>query len=437
MTSRGETMKTGLLAKAAASFAAPGVHADPALRLLIILAITLGLASTSRAEGSYDSGLNQPLFQYTTTSFSTNSGIAPNIPRPLYVDILNSGEVLNIHACGADNDDDIDIEIWSGDGTTQVGSTYQIQETTDAGHVDCSDTFTGNLTNPLQISGLSVGTYQIRFTTLTTDTSSEGFFLNRYNIAVNNGSTTIDPQAAEGRVWSYRIAFFTGDYTQATSTDANYIVVVDSGFSGTYYLWQLDLDDFAGYRYELMANNLGVDSPNDDGNNVAGVSVCMDGQTPSAGSACASIGSTADVKNHVSPMYKMYLNQPEKNYPAPEQNPEITNFYFIDSDNEDNTISPSTSSGVQDSGTFNFTTNLETNGTYELIIDTDGSGTFGSGDVYLRGIANPGDNTIIWDGHDNQGTALGVGNYPCHHLHPNRRIPFRRDRCGDQRRLIG
>lgn len=382
------------------------------VRIFILILFSIIFGTKLLAEGSYHTGMNQPLFQYTTTSFSLNSGIEANIPRPLYVDVLNSGEVVNIHACGEDNDDDIDIEIWSEDGTTQIGSTFQIRNTTDAGHVDCADTFAGNLTNPIQVNGLAVGTYQVRFTTLTADTGSAGFFLNRYNIAVNNGSTTINPQNQEGRVWTYRIAFFSGAFAQSASTDADYTVVVDSGYTGSYYLWQLDLDDFSGYRYEIMANNLGVDSPNDDGSIVAGLSVCMDGITPAtAGANCGGIGSAADVKNQVSPLYKMYLNFPAKSYPAPTQTPEVTNFYFIDDDNEDNTISPGSTTGVQDIGTFNFTTNLETNGTYELIIDVDGSGTYGAGDVFLRGLALPGVNTVIWNGQDNTGTPLPVGNY--------------------------
>ncbi|NEQ30610.1 MAG: hypothetical protein F6K04_06360 [Leptolyngbya sp. SIO4C5] len=62
---------------------------------------TLGLGlwqSPAQAEGSYQMGLNQWLFEYD----AANSFITAPSERPIYVNILNSGEVINVSLCGND-----------------------------------------------------------------------------------------------------------------------------------------------------------------------------------------------------------------------------------------------------------------------------------------------------------------------------------------------
>jgi hypothetical protein len=58
------------------------------------------------AEGTYQIGPNnggksyQGLFEYDSNYASADSGLVPAINRPIYVDIVQAGEVINISACG-------------------------------------------------------------------------------------------------------------------------------------------------------------------------------------------------------------------------------------------------------------------------------------------------------------------------------------------------
>ncbi len=337
------------------------------------------------AEGSWQVGLYQGLTHEQKLRDYVKSG-----NKPIYVDILNPNEVINIHVCGEANGDSIAIEVYDPSGA-------EITTGTGTGHIDRNDNFDHLLTTPRQYIAPSVGTYQIR---LKNTTNSERP-LGRFDITVTPTATNPDPRLKLGRVWTDYWSFVTKEgYAEDTSTDADFYAVAKGGFTDTYYVWKLDLNNLVGNSYKIVANTIGVKSPNPAGNNVSGLSVP---QAPEG-------------VNSVDPLYPIYLSYPAKSFPSPTTQPTIQNARFIDNANKDSSISPSATTGVQDKGNFIFDTNLTssggiTGGIYAITIDTNKNGQYGAGDVLLMGSAVPGTNTVEWGGKDNDGNWVPVGNY--------------------------
>jgi CshA-type fibril repeat protein len=403
----------------------------------VILALLVILVTASHekvfAEGSWQMGLfetdtinhAQPLLDYQSNCYGASSGLRKdplaNRTRPIYVDILNANEVINIYACGSNTTDQVTVEIYQTSGPpnfttgTQVHTTT-ITSTTDAGYVAPNDDFNHLLYDPsvpttpppIQYTA-GVGTYEIRLSNDSQNTDDPDYddYLKRFDITVTpNATTAVDPRVNSGRVWAYRWAANTYHFTEAYSTDADFFAVADGGFTNTYYIWKLDLNNFAGFMYEIVANNMGVNSPNPAGENVAGLSVPMGPD------------SADPPENSVDPLYPIYLSYPAYPFtladPNGAQKPGLTSFTFRaeGSTPDDNTISPAFTSGVQDKGIFEFTTNLTDVGVYSLIIDTNRDNTFGAGDVLLMGEVAAGvTNSVTWDGKDNSGNFVAVGAY--------------------------
>lgn len=333
-----------------------------------------------RAEGSWQMGLFEGL-SYRQPLYETNANANRSVLR---VDILNPGEVINVLACGSNNNSNIRVLMYDPFGAL-------VYNTTAGPNVDCEDPFTSTF-NPAAVNAHqhvtnTTGVYEIHLANL------NGTFLRRFDVTVtNNVNDAIDPQENGGRLWSDYWYFWAGSFAQSASTDADLYVVADGGFTGTYFVWKLDLNNFAGYGYGLKGNKLGVVSPNAAGDVVAGMSV------PSAG-------------NSIVEEFPIYLSYPEKNYPEPTQTFSVSELEFIDEDNTDNAI---TSGG---SGTFSFTTDFTGEAVYEIIIDTGSptgggpDGVYGQGDVFLRSNAVPGVNSTQWDGTDNNGDPVPLGAY--------------------------
>jgi len=143
-------------------------------------------------------------------------------------------------------------------------------------------------------------------------TNNNGTFLIRYDISVTDAvADIIDPRIAAGRVWSRYWYFNAGSYAVDFATDANLYVVADGGFTGTFFTWRLDFNNFAGFVYSLRANDLGVNSPNANGDVVAGMSV------PSAGNATQEL-------------FPIYLGYPARNFPEPVGGVNVSGLSFID-----------------------------------------------------------------------------------------------------------
>lgn len=378
--------------------------------LKLWLALPLCLPGLAVAEGSWQFGLSegathaQPLFEYDNNYNASATGLQPE-SRPLYVDLVAGSEVINISLCGTADDDDIRIEIWDEAGSTQLNTTF----TSTSGNVSCNDSFAGTLATPYQFSPGAAGTYQVRV--FNDAGNGENGVFERFDVTVTgSASDAVQPSADQGRLWATRWAFrcnagnvcFSDDY----STSADLYAVVDGGFANGYYVWQLDLDSFAGYAYEITANSIGLNSPNPDGTIVAALSACIDSDTPSGG-----CGNVSGNRNSVSAIYPIYTSDPALPYPRPTETPRISNFRFLDDAGVDDSISPNDTLTIQDTGNFLFTTNLVTEGTYTIVIDISDDGVYGAGDVVLTGIANAGDNSVNWNGRDNTGAAIPNGSY--------------------------
>jgi len=293
-------------------------------------------------EGTWQLGLSegasheQPLFEYDNNFNNDATGLEP-YPRPLYVDILSDTEVINISLCGTQNTDDIRIEVWDEAGTTQLNTTY----TNTGSNITCNNDLTGTLGTPYQFTPGSADTYQLRFFN-DSGNGGAGVF-RRFDVTVTpDVSTPVDPQLNQGRLWGYRWAFIClggivpnqDCYGDESSISSNLYAVVDGGFDDSYYVWQLDLDHFAGYAYELVANAIGLNSPNPDGVVVAGLSACIDtDDDPSDG-----CGAVSGNRNNVTPAYKIYSSDPAVSYPRPSTAPEISDFRFLNMAGVDDSI---------------------------------------------------------------------------------------------------
>lgn len=338
-----------------------------------------------RAEGTWQMGLfeGSTHLQYL---YETNTGSGYN---DFNVDILAAGEVINVHTCGLRNTDNIRVQIVNSSGAS-------VYDNTAPGTIcdsDLNTTFDPAVTNPHQYTAAAADTYTVRMF------NQNGTYLSRYDVTVTDTtSDLVDPRADVGRVWSLYWRFNASTYAVENSTSANLYVVADGGFIGTYFVWRLDLNNFAGFVYSLTANDLGVNSPNAVGDVVAGISV-------------------PTTNNTVQPKYPIYLSYPEKSYPRPVGGVNVSGLGFVDNEGEDSGISPGTTSTIQDSGAFTFTTDLTTTGVYEIVIDNSSpsggapDGVYGQGDIFLRGNALPGLNTVVWSGEDNNGNVIPMGAY--------------------------
>ncbi len=348
--------------------------------MLISLFVLLTASMQARAEGSWQMGLFEGL-SFRQPLFETNANSNRSILR---VDILSPGEVINVLVCGINNNNNVRVLMYDPAGTL-------VYNTTDTANVDCNDPFTSTfdpaVVDAHQYVTTTTGAYEVHLTNF------NGNRLERFDVTVtNNVNEVIDPRAAGGRLWSDFWYFWAGSFGQERSTDADLFVVADGGFVGTYFIWKLDLNNFAGFGYGLKANSLGVNSPNAAGDTVAGLSV------PSAG-------------NSITEQYPIYLNYPALDFPLPTESFSVTDLVFLDDQQIDSAI---TAGG---DGAFHFSTDYSSTAVYEIIIDISSpggggpDGVFGQGDVFLRGTAFPGDNVVPWDGRDNNGNNVALGAY--------------------------
>jgi large repetitive protein len=332
------------------------------------------LSAPARAEGTFQVGLNQPFVETNATAPGAASS------RDILVDIVTAGEVINISACGATDTNTLAFVIETPTGA--ILPTYT--PTALAGKILCANPMTAPITTPYRYTTTTAGRYKLRLINVTAAN------FNRFDVTVTaNTSINPDPTNAtgiKGRVSSLAWQYSTGAYSLASATNANYYVLTPGGYPGTNYVWQLDLNALAGNGYSIAANNKGVDAPR------SGFSTDVTG-------------------NSVVAQFQNYINYPAIAGPPPSSAPAVTGFRFIDNAGQDYAISPGNTTGVQDSGFFQFTAPVD-NATYSISIDVNKNGIFGdAGDVRLTGNVTNGFNSIAWDGKNNSGVVLPIDSY--------------------------
>lgn len=354
-----------------------GDHYRALIASLTIAIISLFPTTAAFAEGSAQIGLTQRLLDFDQ---GLAQGYATDMESAsLYIDIVAETEVINISACGATDTDALTIEIFDATDTSVFTASLA------AGNVGCNDPMTSPLTNPVRYTATMTGTHRIVLQN-TASASFGGSLFERYDISVTPDTVTNpDPSVAAGRLWAYSWNFNASSFDEVDATDADYFVLVPGGRANTNYTWLLDLNNLAGFGYNIVANELGVDAPN------SGYS------TPTSG-------------NSVSYNFPVYTGVPSIANPEPVDPPSVTNLRFIDNSGVDRGISPGTTIGVQDDGVFEFDSDVT--GTYAIFIDIDQNGTFGNaGDVLLLGTTVVGLNSIAWNGRDALGNILADGIY--------------------------
>jgi len=189
--------------------------------------------------------------------------------------------------------------------------------------------------------------------------------------------------ASLGRLFSTRWQLNTGSFDEDAAANGSYYALVPGGGEGQTGVIELALRGLSGFSYRIGANSTGVAGTR------AGRSVLVSG-------------------NSFAPEYAMYLNPPAvANFQSTA--PVVTNFSYSSGAQSCDWIAPGGSEGV-----FSFGSNVT--GTYHLICDANGDGSFNrvdNEDVLLVGVASPGVNTVTWNGRDNSGVPVAIGQHLC------------------------
>ena len=333
-------------------------------KVVMLLVAVLGL-TTVLAEGSFQAGLNQPLRDYDASN------------ERLFVDIMSAGEVINVHLCGDKDSDDVRVKIYDPSNNLILDTSRT------EGTISCADPLNSPLSNAIKYTSTAPGAYALELDN--NGDSGDRFNLRRVDVTVTaDTSIDPDPSVAVGRLWSRKWTFDAGTFDEGAATNADYYPLVPGGRANTNYVWKLDLNKFSGFVYEIIANDIGVDAPR------AGYSTLI-------------------VDNDVKTKFPIYLGYPAVAKPRPSEPPVINTFRFIDNAGQDYVISPAVTTGVQDSGVFEFISDIE--GSFSIIIDSNNDTIYDADDVQLLGKAVIGNNQISWDGTDVKGNVLPAGNY--------------------------
>ncbi len=369
---------------------------------LLLVASAIGISPSAIAEGTAQLGVNQDLI---VDGFSI-AGVDRS-ETVLFVDIETPGEVINITA-GNNVGNEITVSVSDPDGAEVVSDVALGAGSglLDAPGVDIACPLPDDTS--LQYLTETAGLFTVEFEVAGAGAGADASTIDPFDITVTGtADEAVYPCAADaddnglidqtedgapqayygGRLFSRNWSVNAGTFDN--TTDADFFVWVPGGKPGEDYVWMLDLNGLAGYVYEVAGNKTGVDSPNEADVAVAGFSVPFQ-------------------DNSYTALFDVYINHPAKAVGI-NTVPEISDFAFFDDDNVDNSISPGVTAGVQDQGSFFFTSDI--NGTYAIFIDADDDGIYDPTtlDILLAGEAIIGENEVEFNGLDNSGNPMAEG----------------------------
>ena len=323
-----------------------------AIALLTLTAPAWGEGSEQL--GSGDQGLNVYLFEYNAdNSFIQGSN------RALKINVESAGQIINVSLCGYGVycSDNLAIEVFrpSGQeftyGLTQVavgspgsfsatagngngawslagGNARTLTQLTLCNNQSKPNSAASNLTTPVRFIAPEAGTYDIHLYNDSENNSRQDNVFTYFDITVTSlPSINPNPSANNGQLWATSWAFNAGDtFGVSGAYDADLYIRTPGGRLNTEFIWQLDLNNFAPFRHDIVANSIGLNPPD------------------SRGSALGSSGASYNRE------FPIYLSPPNPTstvlpiLPEP-SSPNITNFRFIDNADQDNTISPNSRLG--------------------------------------------------------------------------------------------
>ena len=225
-----------------------------------------------------------------------------------------------------------------------------------------------------------------------------------YRVEMENNQNTsrawdisvTNPVRAGGRLFSRDWSFFTNTFNGGNAAmNASFYPLVPGGAPNTDATIEVRFVGLQGNRFRVAMNGTGVNG--DD----AGRSV------PCSSTDCNDAGETTSV----TPAFPIYLNPPASRVGGTIQ-PTITNVRFEAGEGgQCDAIGSTGATG----GTFLFN-NTASGATFKVVCDLDRNGAFdltNSGDLLLSGDAVIGDNQVVWDGKNESGGDVPVGDYVC------------------------
>lgn len=225
-------------------------------------------------------------------------------------------------------------------------------------------------------------------------------FIRAWDVTVRNAAGGQIP----GRAYANYLPLNMGGNGSPLTSDAFFLT--EEG-----YQYRIDLNGIDPFGFIFFANNRGFRNP--DGSPVYG-SVRLPGDVHPPGSADTNTDTT----------HKIFFQRPSDELPetaplnggttwlrrpSPIRPPDPTDFRFTGVEGtiaQAGTITPR-------GGNFAFSNNTPRRSSYRIILDLNQNGNFGDGiDRILVGIANPGANTVFWDGLDARGNTVPPATIP-------------------------
>ena len=320
------------------------------------------------AEGSAQLGPWQALKDY-----SKGRTLRTVEASSLYVDILNAGEVIHVALCGAQDADSYSVKIFNPDGTEVFDSG---QMAADPG---CAENLAQIPHDSVHFEAARQGLYRLELENL------DGLQFRYFDVSVAPDRHSPANERNSGRLWSYSWNLNSDSFAEDRSTDADFYALMPGGRENSHYIWKLDLNNFAGWEYDIVANDIGVEAPG------SGYSTPREGHS-------------------VNYRFPLYLGVPAIAAPRPERAPVLSSVRFTDGQGEGFSLNTGIDGEITESGFFEFYSDVA--GTYSLDIDLNSNGVYGdAGDTTLLGRAVAGLNRIEWDGRASNGEYSRPGTF--------------------------